>query len=559
MSANPNVDVMNAGAPIPGGDLPLDHPARNERRATAPGTDRTHGTRDVSVQPKPVNPLDQLRAVVQLEPGQLHEYAGRVERLVADVLYQRGGRLARIGLAPELTAVIGPAISRSDTQAVIVPVSADYLRRLLTSRADFQIYRRREKEFVSVDCPTDLATNIVNMGDWPAFRPLAAIASSPFIRPDLSICERPGYDTTTGIYYRPSHDFPPVPVNPTRTDAEAARKLLLDPFAEFPFDTAASVSVFLAHVITAAVRVALATSPVFFYSAPSPGSGKTLAARMAGLIGTGTDPAMRPYTDDAAEMRKVLFAVLLAGDTGLNFDNVPTGVKVRSPVLCGFTTATTYTDRKLGVSESPSLPNRVLVALTGNNITPVGDLARRSLVCRLVVNSEKATGREFRITDLPTHIGQRRAEMLVAALTIVRAYIAAGQPDVAPPLASFEAWSRIVRDPLIWLGMADPVASQETEADDEVEALRGAFAALCEIYGTKPFMGYEVANDIGAREVRTALAADGCKDPDEAQSVGYWLRANRDRVANGLKLVKAADSHGSGKWQLQRIEGGMGS
>src|ERR1019366_9055548 len=114
-------------------------------------------------------------------------------------------------------------------------------------------------------------------------------------------------------------------------------------------------------------------------TAPTVATGKTLLSKSANIIATGNEPAIRPYTEDSEEQRKVLFSSLLAGDSGLLFDNVPSGVKVRSSVLCAFSTAVVYADRKLGTSESHTLANTVLVALTGNNITPAGDLARRSL------------------------------------------------------------------------------------------------------------------------------------------------------------------------------------
>jgi hypothetical protein len=496
------------------------------------------------------------RTLVRLLPGCLHKYAAATEGLIAQEVYVRGGDLVRIGLSPDLANPAGSLhITRDERQAVVLPVSAEHLRRRLTELAQFQVYRRREKDWVDIDCPKDLAANIMGAGDWPQFKSLTAIATAPFIRPDLTICATHGYDAATGVYLRPAQAFPSIPAEPTRTEADEALSALMQAFGEFPFAEPASRAVFAANVLTAAVRVTLGTSPVFFYTAPVPATGKTLLARMPNLIATGTEPAIRPHTDESEEVRKVLYSALLAGDSALLFDNVPNGVKIRSAILCGFTTAASYADRRLGTSDSRGLPNRVVVTITGNNITPCGDLARRSLVCRLDVNAESARGRQFQIPDLMTYVMQRRPTLLTAALTIVRGYIAAGCPHVAKPLESFEAWSRLCRDPLIWLGMADAVESQATETDDEVDALRAAFTALAAVFNGKEFMSRDVCAAVGsaAMEMRATLSAAGCSDADDSAKVGYWLRANRDKVAAGHKLVVRPPSEGTTKWRLRRL------
>ncbi len=58
------------------------------------------------------------------------------------------------------------------------------------------------------------------------------------------------------------------------------------------------------------------------------------------------------------------------------------------------------------------------------------------------------------------------AERIDASL---RAYFAAGRPNGAPRLASFEGWSDTVRSALIWLGKADPVASMELARAEDPE------------------------------------------------------------------------------------------
>src|SRR5262249_59394913 len=53
--------------------------------------------------------------------------------------------------------------------------------------------------------------------------------------------------------------------------------------------------------------------------------------------------------------------------------------------------------------------------------------------------------------------------------TVMRAYLAAGAPEVCGPFGSYAEWSTMVRSPLIWLGEPDPVASVDTTQADDAE------------------------------------------------------------------------------------------
>src|SRR5207248_9220659 len=86
-----------------------------------------------------------------------------------------------------------------------------------------------------------------------------------------------------------------------------------------------------------------------------------------------------------------------------------------------------------------------------------GDMSRRTLLLRLDPRCERPELREFETPD-PRDVALRdRPSLVVAALTIIRAFVNAGCPRERPPLGSFDDWSKLVRDPLLWLGCADPV------------------------------------------------------------------------------------------------------
>jgi hypothetical protein len=163
----------------------------------------------------------------------------------------------------------------------------------------------------------------------------------------------------------------------------------------------------------------------------------------------------------------------------------------------------------------------------------------------------------FDIPDLKLHVRQHRAQLLVDALTIIRAYIDASMPRVGRALESFETWSRVARDPLIWLDEPDAAETQELETDDELGPLQAAYCALTlsPAIGTKKFSAAMVETACtGFSDDRKALCAAieaaGCSDAKDSTRVGYWLRAHRDVVAGSWKLHRKPNVGGVAQWQF---------
>jgi hypothetical protein len=142
---------------------------------------------------------------------------------------------------------------------------------------------------------------------------------------------------------------------------------------------------------------------------------------------------------------------------------------------------------------------------------------------------------------------------------VILGYVQAGLPAPGHPLESFERWSQIARDPLLWLGYADPVRTQQLETEDELGPLTEAF----EVLGTWPqftqnsFSARALAStchDFSGDSLRESLEAAGCSDATDAKTLGYWLRTHRDRVAGPWKLVQDGTSHGSARWRLKAVK-----
>jgi putative DNA primase/helicase len=145
-----------------------------------------------------------------------------------------------------------------------------------------------------------------------------------------------------------------------------------------------------------------------------------------------------------------------------------------NPFLCMTITQRFVKSRLLGLSKNPEIPNAVILGANGNNFAFAGDMLRRGLTGRLDTGMEKPWERTFKSEDPVVVFKRERPQLVTAALTLLRAYAAAGRPEMtASPLGGFEDWCRTVRDPLLWLGAADPCLTIESArtADPERQQL----------------------------------------------------------------------------------------
>jgi hypothetical protein len=510
----------------------------------------------------PPSEMDLERRTIHVIDAALPTNVKELSEIMRDEVYTQGVRMGRLGREN-----LDDSIRRGTDQLHIVRVSCGWARVRLTELATFMVPSGQSRRKVSAPAP--LVDAWMDQTDWPPLRPLDAIARAPFVREDGSICDTPGYDNQSRTLYAPSCDYPPVPGSPTLDDARVALNEIRHVFDQFPWDTPEAESAFIAHILSEAARLALDRCPMFWYSAPNAGAGKSLLSEMPSIIVHGSEPALRPWVQDGDELRKTLFASLLAGDRSIAFDNVPTGHKARAPELCAFLTSAVWKDRKLGVSETHAVPNRAVVSASGNNVTPVSDLARRCVVVRLDANTERLKERRFRITNLRGYVMEHRARLLVHALTVIKAYRSAWSVDpksgiaYSPvglvPLPSFERWSRLVREPLLWLGLPDPCETQ-SETDDETGSLGDTFTRLVAHFGEREFTGRDIAGLSGGiadsnGELSSLLMHSGCSEPHSPLKVGFWLRGERDKVSAGYKLVNVRrDRTGTVRWQFKRVE-----
>jgi hypothetical protein len=385
-------------------------------------------------------------------PGELPRVVDEAESALLTLgqeIYQRGGLIVR----PVLSK-LKASDDRDTTGWRLVAVTRPYLIEALTCAARFLKFDARSKSWVATDAPDRVAeAYLARQGAWklPVLR---GIVNAPFLRADGSICETPGYDPVSGLLYKPEgRHFPPIPREPTWDDASKALASIDELIAGFPFVTPADRSVALSGILTLLDRRSMATAPLHAFTAPSAGTGKSLLVDIAAMLATGQPMPVIAQGRSEEELDKRLGASLLAGDLGISLDNCDHALQ--GAFLCQALTQQRLAIRLLGQSRNVETPCNAVLYATGNNLPIAGDLTRRTLLCSLDAGVEHPERRTFNNDPLAIARAERR-RLVVAALTVLRAWHVAGQRLGHPPFGSFEEWSHRIRGPLVWLGRTDP-------------------------------------------------------------------------------------------------------
>ncbi len=215
------------------------------------------------------------------------------------------------------------------------------------------------------------------------------------------------------------------------------------------------------------------------------------------------------------------------------------------------------------------MPLEVTWLATGNNLRLTGDTPRRCLHVRLESPLERPDLRTgFRHPRLLRWLRRQRPRLLPAALTLLRAYVAAGRPDLRlAAWGSYEGWSDLVRSAVVALGLPDPAATREeleTAAGGEAGSLGDLIHGLAELL--EPLGGAATAREILAGLARAgddgALLRSALEDlfprlesgelPRPTQLAGR-LRSFRGRVVRGACIDQASKSYQGVSWTVRRV------
>src|SRR6516162_2513388 len=510
------------------------------------------GRKQPRTRPQPLSHRG-IRPTIQIMDGQLLRILGETE----DALLASG--LPIFSRAGMLVEPVAENMSASDGRTTVVArlreLSPESFLGPAAESAAFQKYDRRRNQWVDTDPPLRHVRVILASERRWRFPHVTGVITTPTLRPDGSLLADPGHDPETELYLLPGFQLPPIPEHPTKDQALAALKLLIDLLSEFSFkriggehEKRLNRSVALSGLLTPLVRGSLPTAPMHLIAAHMAGTGKSYLVDTAAMIATGRLCPVITALKSVEETEKRLHAIVHSGIAMFSLDNCAHDLE--GEFLCQVAERPVVKIRILGRSETPDCDVHTAVYATGNNITFKDDMLRCGLVCNLEALDERPELRRFNRNAL-RQAGANRATYVAAALTVMRAYLAAGAPEMCGPFGSYAEWSTMVRSPLVWLGEPDPVASVDaTQAEDpELADIRELFNLCVDefrpdtIYGTATLIEAASAAPVGFnpnpfRDLLWRIAGD--KDGDiSAKRLGEWLRRSSGRVvriADGRKF-----------------------
>ncbi|MDO8795202.1 MAG: hypothetical protein Q7J25_11340 [Vicinamibacterales bacterium] len=500
---------------------------------------------------------DEALGRVVMRGGELPKIVDRAERtlLTGSTIYQRGGMLTR---PIKLDTAIGEDnhVRREAGSTMLVSVREAWLLEQLARRLKWFRYNEATDQLAPADPYPIYARTLLSRGEW-RFPVLRGVVTAPTLARDGRIISEPGFDVASGLLVDIAPGtFPPVPLAPTKADARKALEHLAIPLRKFPFVDDAAKAVALSALLTGLVRVSLRTAPLHGYDAPTAGTGKSLLAEMVGLLATGNRPPALSQGKSEEEDEKRLSTILFAGDPVIHIDNCERPIS--GDFLCSMLTQELLQARILGLSERRVLPSTALVLASGNNLTLAGDASRRSVICRLDAQMERPDTRAFDF-DCHAEVLASRPELVVAGLTILRAYHLAGRPEKLTPMGSFTDWEW-VRGALVWLGCADPADTRSAilDSDPRRDELTTVMNLWEEAFGESRIDVAEITTQADAqqehpnvtvRALRDKFVEVACRGKWSGKSVGWWLRRNKDRVIGG-RCFRCDQSGNRQQWWL---------
>lgn len=476
--------------------------------------------------------------------------AAEVELANTNEYYQCAGTICNVVTDPGSNVTNIKSVNNTD------------LLRILSTIVDWVQYSDHSHDVKIIDPPQKYVNILCATGSYKHFPVLKGIARQPYLRPDGSLMTTEGYDSDTCMYgVFNSNEFS-VPDRPSREMAIAALNELKELLKEFSFAQPHDRSAALAMILTASIRPSLSLAPMGHIKAHQIASGKSYLSSLIAAFSSPSKPAAYAFPTNDEECSKLLPSALFESPAVIMFDNLTSDL-LPFKSLCSALTEEHLIGRVLGASKTRTVGTRSLFLSSGNNVDPVKDMTRRAITISLDPQMELPAARTFQ-GDPCKLVLSNRPQYVSLALTIVRAYITAGCPVQAhlQSLGSFDDWTRLVRAPLVWLGMPDPATALYTtiKADPDREILGRLMANLFKTFGDKPVSVSDLVARIDAEigTGRNSELAEVVREIAEQQgkinrrTLGRWISRHQGVIVDRFVLSKSTKSGGSERWQVIR-------
>ncbi len=507
----------------------------------------------------------QKRLEIEFEPADLADVTDKAVTVLKarDQVFSQGGRVVQVATVP--VDVGGGSATRTFLSPSTVSTLRDSASRHVIFRNPPTIIKGKDGRQKVVQgaalLPPKAVMEALIGRQGAGLNPVMMASGSPVFRKDGTVAQANGYDASSGIYVQLDATYPAVPENPTKADALVALDQLKKPFREFPFVEAVDSAVAISAILTGMISFTLPAKPAVGVNSYVPGTGKTKLVNTISIIVIGAPLPQINAAKASAETEKRVDALLLEGNPAIGLDNISSSFG--DDKLCTSVTSSRVKVRPLGSSNTVTVRSP-LVFLNGNNLQPKGDFCRRMLCSVLDARVDDPTTRVFDF-DAEAEAAANRPALVVAALTILRAYEVAGKPGSGlAPVGSFEEWSRRVRDALVWLGEPDVASTikEVREGDPERKALQAMLIGWHHVIGLKKLRASDAiaeAQKAVAFDPKDEKAADLLEfmesvagEPDRSISVirlGTYLSRHVRRNVAG-RWIQRSMLNGSTRWQL---------
>lgn len=488
-----------------------------------------------------------MKATIRVIAGEIHRISDKAEQALSSQrrYYQRGGLIVTI------------ANDLNMKEVSVKELSQPALLSALSSASTWERFDLRFDDWVIIDPPPKIVSVVYDATDYRHLAPLNGLSHQPYLRPDGTLMTDAGYDRQSGMFGIFDAKKFHVPDYPTKEDAKTALEGIAGLISEFSFAKDSDRAAALSAILTASIRPSLPLAPLFHAKAPQIGSGKSFLCQLITAFASPKYGAPTSFPHDDEECRKLLLAELLRAPAVLEFDNLTSDL-IPHKSLCTALTSEYLTGRILGVSKTTTVSTRTLFLSSGNNVSPVADMARRCLTIALDTKCETPANKVYKNTNLIQDVLKEREKFVSYALTIIRAWIVAGKPKAeCKPIASYGEWSELCRQPLLWLGLPDCTESiSEAMAEDpDRETLGRLLHAWKYAFACAPRMVRDAVNtsnsDTELFEVLHDIAGD--KQGINRKILGRWIKRNSNRIVDGMRFVRATGTRSAEAWKIELV------
>jgi hypothetical protein len=473
-----------------------------------------------------------------------------LEHNAPPTVFQRGGLLTRF------------RVREDDGSPYLEPLADAALRGILSRVANWMNARdTRDGQVLEDDVPPQEAVaDLANLPGWHGVPVVKAVVECPVFARDGGLILTPGYHASARLWYHPAPGLavPAQPEKPTADDIARAKRWLLDELlGDFPFVGDASKAHALAALLLPFVREMIdGLTPFHLQDAPTEGTGKTLLANVIAIPATGRVLEAQPEATAEEEWRKRITAVLSESPVFILLDNL--NHTLDSGALASVLTCRVWRDRVLGFTKTATLPNTAVWLGSGNNARLSRELIRRTVLTRLDAGLDAPWERtEFRHPNLIRWALDHRGELVWSALTLCRAWLAAGRPAGKQTLGMFESWAEVIGGILDVAGVPGLLGNaREFRAShaDKVSEWRAFVVSWWQEFcdrtvGVEDLFGLadrqklldSVMGDKGERSQRTRL--------------GLAMAKTADRVYGGYRVERAGEDYkGRQQYRLREVQ-----